>query len=39
MSFVSPLVGTTQRVPLPDAIIRATTYRFCSQAQIFLVLP
>jgi cyclopropane-fatty-acyl-phospholipid synthase len=31
MSFVSTLIGTAERVPLPDAIIRAAIHRFCSQ--------
>jgi cyclopropane-fatty-acyl-phospholipid synthase len=31
MSFVSTLIGTAERVPLPDAIIRGAIHRFCSQ--------
>jgi cyclopropane-fatty-acyl-phospholipid synthase len=31
MSFVSTLIGTAERVPLPDTIIRAAIHRFCSQ--------
>jgi cyclopropane-fatty-acyl-phospholipid synthase len=32
MSLVSTLIGTAERVPLPDAIIRGAIRRFCSQA-------
>lgn len=31
MSFFSTLIGTAERVPLPDPIIRAAIHRFCSQ--------
>ena len=31
MSFVSTLIGTAERVPLPDAIIRAAIHRLCSR--------
>ena len=31
MSFVSTLIGTAERVRLPDAIIRTAIHRFCSQ--------
>src|SRR5258708_39251945 len=31
MSFVSTLIGTAERVPLPDVIIRAAIQRMCSQ--------
>jgi cyclopropane-fatty-acyl-phospholipid synthase len=31
MSLFSSLIGTAERVPLPDAIIRAAIHRFCSQ--------
>lgn len=31
MSFVSTIIGTAERVPLPDAIIRAAIHRLCSR--------
>src|SRR5882762_5631107 len=31
MSFVSSIIGTAERVPLPDAIIRAAIHRLCSR--------
>jgi cyclopropane-fatty-acyl-phospholipid synthase len=31
MSFVSTIIGTAERVPLPDAIIRAAIQRLCSR--------
>src|SRR5438552_1193649 len=31
MSFVSAITGTAERVPLPDAIIRAAIQRLCSR--------
>lgn len=31
MSFVSTMIGTAERVPLPDAIIRAAIHRLCSR--------
>ncbi len=31
MSFVSTLIGTAERVPLPDAIIREAIHRLCSR--------
>jgi cyclopropane-fatty-acyl-phospholipid synthase len=31
MSFVSRIIGTAERVPLPDAIIRAAIQRLCSR--------
>jgi cyclopropane-fatty-acyl-phospholipid synthase len=31
MSFVSKMIGTAERVPLPDAIIRAAIQRLCSR--------
>jgi cyclopropane-fatty-acyl-phospholipid synthase len=30
MSFVSRIIGTPERVPLPDLIIRAAIQRLCS---------
>ena len=39
MSFVSTLIGTAERVPLPDAIIRAAIHRFCSQTATRLASP
>ena len=30
MSFVSTIIGTAERVPLPDAIVRAAIQRLCS---------
>jgi cyclopropane-fatty-acyl-phospholipid synthase len=32
MSFVSTIIGTAERVPLPDVIIRAAIHRLCSRA-------
>ena len=31
MSFVSTIIGTAERVPLPDAIVRAAIHRLCSR--------
>src|SRR5256714_9485792 len=31
MSFVSSIIGTAERVPLPDVIIRAAIHRLCSR--------
>lgn len=31
MSFVSTIIGTAERVPLPDLIIRAAIHRLCSR--------
>jgi cyclopropane-fatty-acyl-phospholipid synthase len=31
MSFVSTMIGTAERVPLPDVIIRAAIHRLCSR--------
>ncbi len=31
MSFVSAIIDTAERVPLPDVIIRAAIHRFCSR--------
>ena len=31
MSFVSKIIGTAERVPLPDAIVRAAIQRLCSR--------
>ncbi|MBR0755930.1 class I SAM-dependent methyltransferase [Bradyrhizobium jicamae] len=31
MSFVSSIIGTAERVPLPDALIRAAIHRLCSR--------
>ena len=31
MSFVSAIIGTAERVPLPDVIIRAAIHRLCSR--------
>ena len=31
MSFVSTIIGTAERVPLPDVIIRAAIHRLCSR--------
>jgi cyclopropane-fatty-acyl-phospholipid synthase len=31
MSFVATIIGTAERVPLPDAIIRAAIHRLCSR--------
>ena len=30
MNFVSTIIGTAERVPLPDAIMRAGIHRLCS---------
>ena len=32
MSFASTVIGTAERVPLPDVIIRAAIHRLCSRA-------
>src|SRR5256886_16738529 len=31
MSFVSKIIGTAERVPLPDLVIRAAVQRLCSR--------
>ena len=31
MSFVSTIIGTAERVPLPDILIRAAIHRLCSR--------
>jgi cyclopropane-fatty-acyl-phospholipid synthase len=31
MSFASTIIGTAERVPLPDVIIRAAIHRLCSR--------
>ena len=31
MSFVSSIIGTAERVPLPDVVIRAAIHRLCSR--------
>ena len=31
MSFVSAIIGTAERVPLPDAVVRAAIHRLCSR--------
>jgi cyclopropane-fatty-acyl-phospholipid synthase len=31
MSFVSTIIGTTERMPLPDVIVRAAIHRLCSR--------
>ena len=31
MSFASTVIGTAERVPLPDVIIRAAIHRLCSR--------
>ncbi|MBR1122794.1 class I SAM-dependent methyltransferase [Bradyrhizobium lablabi] len=31
MSFVSTIIGTAERIPLPDAVIRAAIHRLCSR--------
>ena len=31
MSLVSTIIGTAERVPLPDAIVRAAIQRMCSR--------
>ncbi|MGQ0684806.1 hypothetical protein [Bradyrhizobium sp.] len=36
MSFVSTIIGTAERVPLPDAIIRAAIHRLCSRTAMRL---
>ena len=36
MSFVSTIIGTAERVPLPDVIIRAAIHRLCSRTAIRL---
>jgi cyclopropane-fatty-acyl-phospholipid synthase len=36
MSFVSTIIGAAERVPLPDAIIRAAIYRLCSRTAMRL---
>ena len=36
MSFVSTVIKSAERVPLPDAIIRAAIRRLCSRSAIKL---
>jgi cyclopropane-fatty-acyl-phospholipid synthase len=36
MSFVSTIIGTAERVPLPDVIIRTAIHRLCSRTAIRL---
>jgi cyclopropane-fatty-acyl-phospholipid synthase len=36
MSFVSTIIGTAERVPLPDLVIRAAIQRLCSRTAIRL---
>ncbi|MBV9459175.1 MAG: class I SAM-dependent methyltransferase [Bradyrhizobium sp.] len=36
MSFMSAIIDTAERVPLPDVIIRAAIYRLCSRTAIRL---
>ena len=36
MSFVSSIIGTAERVPLPDAIVRAAIQRLCSRTAMRL---
>jgi cyclopropane-fatty-acyl-phospholipid synthase len=36
MSFVSTIIGTAERVPLPDAIVRAAIHRLCSRTAMRL---
>jgi cyclopropane-fatty-acyl-phospholipid synthase len=36
MSFVSTIIGTAERVPLPDAIVRAAIHRLCSRTAVRL---
>ena len=36
MSFVSTMIGTAERVPLPDLVIRAAIQRLCSRTAIRL---
>src|SRR5262245_23387126 len=36
MSFISTIIGTAERVPLPDAIIRAAIQRLCSRTAVRL---
>jgi cyclopropane-fatty-acyl-phospholipid synthase len=36
MSFISTIIGTAERVPLPDAIIRAAIHRLCSRTAMRL---
>jgi hypothetical protein len=36
MSFVSAIIGTADRVPLPDVLIRAAIHRLCSRTAIRL---
>jgi cyclopropane-fatty-acyl-phospholipid synthase len=31
MSFISSVIGTAERVPLPDLVIRAAIQRLCSR--------
>ena len=36
MSFVSGIIGTAERVPLPDLVIRAAIQRLCARTAIRL---
>ncbi|MFO1111202.1 MAG: cyclopropane-fatty-acyl-phospholipid synthase family protein [Bradyrhizobium sp.] len=36
MSFVSAIIGTAERVPLPDAVVRAAIHRLCSRTALRL---
>src|ERR1700760_2256791 len=36
MSFVSTIINTAERVPLPDAIIRTAIHRLCSRSAVKL---
>lgn len=36
MSFVSTMIGTAERVPLPDVIVRAAIHRLCSRTAMRL---
>ncbi len=36
MSFISTIIGTAERVPLPDALIRAAIQRLCSRTAVRL---
>jgi cyclopropane-fatty-acyl-phospholipid synthase len=36
MSFISTIIDTAERVPLPDVIVRAAVYRLCSRTALRL---
>jgi hypothetical protein len=36
MSFTSAIIGTAERLPLPDVIIRAAIHRLCSRTALRL---